>query len=85
MTPLSAILMLSVKESHMKTHHLVNASLICGALLFGASMTACDRAVEEHTKTTETPNGTKVEKTTVVEHNDGTISKEKESKTVTNP
>jgi hypothetical protein len=71
---------LSYKEFVMTTHKLFAASLICCAVAFGAA--SCDRAVVEHTKTTDTPNGTSVQKTTVVEHNDGSVSKETESKTI---
>ena len=69
----------------MNTRHLLSTALICGTLAMGTALTACDRTAVESTKTTETPNGTKVEKTKVVTHDDGTVTKE-ESKTVhTNP
>jgi hypothetical protein len=64
----------------MLTQKLFAASLVCVAMAFGAA--SCDRAVVEHTKTTDTPNGTSVQKTTVVDHGDGTVSKETESKTI---
>ena len=69
----------------MNTRNMLQAALICGSMALGTTLASCDRAVVESTKTTQTPDGTKVQKTTVVEHNDGTISKETESKTVTNP
>jgi len=69
----------------MNTRHLLSTALICGILATGATLASCDRAAVETTKTTETPNGTKVEKTKVVDHGDGTVSKETESKTVVNP
>ena len=67
----------------MNTRNIFQAALMCGAMTFGATLVSCDRAVVESTKTTQTPDGTKVQKTTVVEHNDGTVSKETESKTIT--
>jgi hypothetical protein len=70
----------------MSTRLLLSAAWICGSLALGTGLTACDRAAVESTKTTETPSGTKVEKTKVVEHNDGSVSKETDSKTInTNP
>ena len=70
----------------MNTRHLLSAALIGGCLAMGTALTGCDRGSVETTKTTETPNGTSVQKTKVVEHNDGSVSKETESKTVnTNP
>jgi hypothetical protein len=70
----------------MNTRHLLSSALICGILAMGATLASCDRAAVESTKTTETPNGTTVQKTKVVEHNDGSVSKESESKTInTNP
>ena len=67
----------------MNTRNLFAAVLVSGVMAMGAGLASCDRAVVESTKTTSTPDGTKVQKTTVVEHNDGTVSKETESKTVT--
>jgi hypothetical protein len=43
---------------------------------------SCDRASYESTTVKETPSGTKVQKTTVTEHGDGTITKEKTEQTV---
>ena len=70
----------------MITRHMLSAGLICSCATIGTALTGCDRAAVETTKTTETPNGTRVDKTKVVEHNDGSVSKETESKTInTNP
>jgi hypothetical protein len=63
----------------MKTLAMIVALAVAAPLTF----TACDRTVAEKTTSTETPNGTKVEKQETVQHSDGTVTQEKE-KTVTN-
>ena len=53
------------------------------------ALTGCDRTVETQTKETSGPNGSSVEKKTVTEHNDGTVTETKEksssSGTTSNP
>jgi hypothetical protein len=58
------------------------------ALALGAPMafTACDRTVEEQTKTTTGDTGTSTEKKVVTEHPDGTVTETKEkSSSTANP
>jgi hypothetical protein len=61
----------------------------CGAasavIAVGLLTQACDRKVAESTRTEQTPNGTKVEKKTVTEHNDGTVTEQKETLKTNNP
>jgi hypothetical protein len=64
----------------MKTLAMILALAVAAPLTF----TACDRTVAEKTTSTETPNGTKVEKKEVVQHNDGTVTESKEKTTVSN-
>lgn len=63
----------------MKMLALILALGVAAPLAF----TACDRTVSEKSSSTETPSGNTVEKKTVVEHPNGTVTEEKE-KTVTN-
>lgn len=48
------------------------------------ALTGCDRTVETQTKTSSGPDGTTVQKKTVTEHNDGTVTESKEKSTQTN-
>ncbi len=64
----------------MKSLAMILALAVAAPLTF----TACDRTVTEKTTSTESPNGTTVQKKEVVEHSDGTVTEQKESKTVSN-
>ena len=66
----------------MYTSKMINALVLSIGIVFSLGVTACDRSRVETVKTTEGPNGTKVEKKTVTEHNDGTVTEEKETRTV---
>jgi hypothetical protein len=66
----------------MFTRNLINAAVIVAAMVGGAALISCDRASYESTTVKETPSGTKVQKTTVTEHGDGTVSKEKTEQTI---
>jgi hypothetical protein len=54
-------------------------------MAFALLMQACDRRVMETTRTEQTPSGSKVEKKTVTEHSDGTVTQEKETIKTDNP
>jgi hypothetical protein len=66
----------------MITRNIFNAAVMVAVLAGGASLVSCDRASYESTTVKETPAGTKVEKKTVVEHDDGTVSKETTERTI---
>jgi hypothetical protein len=65
---------------------MIRRFMLGGVMLLGLSVplcwVACDRTLEEHTKVTNTDGEKKVEKKSIVEHPDGSITKEQE-KTVT--
>jgi hypothetical protein len=64
----------------MKSLAMILALAVAAPLTF----TACDRTVSEKTTSSEGPSGTTVQKKEVVQHSDGTVTEEKESKTVSN-
>ncbi len=61
----------------MIRHFLVGTTMLLG-LSLPLIWTACDRTVEEKSKVTTDNGETKVEKKTIVEHPDGTVSEEKQ-------
>ena len=66
----------------MTTWKNIRTGLLASAIVLAGSLAACDRTVSEEVKTSSGPGGTKVEKETVVQHPDGSVTKE-ETKTKT--
>lgn len=59
-------------------------AMLCGVVVVGGSLmslAACDRKVVETTRTHSGPDGSTVEKKSVVEHSDGTVTEQKETRT----
>ena len=68
----------------MNSIKIIHVASLCGLLAMVGGLGACERRVVETTKTQDGPNGSKTEKTTVVEHNDGTVTEEKKTQTTEN-
>jgi hypothetical protein len=56
---------------------------MAGTLACAAVLSACDRTVETKSKTVNGPDGTSVKTETTVQHPDGTVTVDKESKSST--
>ena len=61
----------------------LRCGLIAGTLVCSAFLSACDRTVETKSKTTQGPDGTSVKTETTVQHPDGSVTVDKESKSST--
>ena len=69
----------------MRTQTKTCALLLSAGMGLAGILGGCDRKVMETTKTSDGPNGSTVEKKTVIQHDDGTVSQEKEVHTTQNP
>lgn len=67
----------------MTTSPFLRCGVIAGTFALAAFFSACDRTVETTSKTTQGPNGTSVNTETTVEHPDGSVTVDKESKSST--
>jgi hypothetical protein len=67
----------------MTTYTVLRCGVIAGAFALAAFLSACDRAVETTSKTTQGPHGTSVKTETTVQHPDGSVTVDKESSSST--
>ena len=67
----------------MTSSTVLRCGVLAGAFALAASLFACDRTVETTSKTTQGPNGTSVKTETTVQHPDGSVTVDKESKSST--
>ena len=67
----------------MTTSTILRCGAVAGAFALAAFLFACDRAVETTSKTTQGPDGTSVKTETTVQHPDGSVTVDKESRSST--
>jgi len=65
----------------MNTSKFIRCGILASSLLLPLAFGACERHVVETTKTNSGPDGTTVQKEKTVQHDDGTVTIDKETHT----